>query len=91
MSGYPGGGQQGYDDGYGQRGQGGGQNAGADPYYQDNDQYYYDNSNNGNSNGNGNGNNSNGYEARGGQHDGYYDESYVVTVRSSVARVKIRA
>lgn len=61
MSGYPGGGQD-YDDGYGQRGQGNQQHNGADSYYQDNDQYYHDN---------------NGYDARGGQQDGYYDESYV--------------
>ncbi|KAM0324528.1 hypothetical protein ACHAQA_007913 [Verticillium albo-atrum] len=68
MSGYPAGGQQDYDDGYGQqRGQQGNQqnNNGADGYYQDNnnnDQYYYDNQ---------------GYDNRGGQqgNDGYYDES----------------
>ncbi|KAL2751950.1 glycosyltransferase family 48 protein [Sodiomyces alcalophilus JCM 7366] len=59
MSGYPGGGHD-YDDGYGQRGQGNQQNNGTDSYYQDNDQYYYDN---------------NGHDARGGQQDGYYDES----------------
>ncbi|EGY20324.1 1,3-beta-glucan synthase component GLS2 [Verticillium dahliae VdLs.17] len=66
MSGYPAGGHQDYDDGYGQqRGQQGnpqGSNA-NDGYYQDNnDQYYYDNQ---------------GYDTRGGQqgNDGYYDES----------------
>lgn len=69
MSGYPAGGHQDYDDGYGQqRGQQGnpqGSNA-NDGYYQDNnDQYYYDNQ---------------GYDTRGGQqgNDGYYDESYVI-------------
>lgn len=76
MSGYPPGqgqgqghgqgqGRQDYDDGYGhqgpqgQQGQQGNHGGNTDSYYQD-DQQYYDN---------------NGYDARGQQGDGYYDES----------------
>jgi len=62
MSGYPGGGQNHYDDGYGHHQQQQQQPAGNDQYYQD-DQYYdqngYDDR----------------HDRRGHQNDGYYDES----------------
>jgi 1,3-beta-glucan synthase len=72
MSGYPQGqgqghgqGHQDYDDGYGAHGgqQGGQQGGNTDSYYQDDQQYY--------------GNNAQGYDARGQQGEGYYDESCV--------------